>query len=334
MISSAKISGAIEGWTRFVGEDEPGFAVGVWAATHEMISHCCGRAYRGGPPIDTRTLFDLASVSKMFTALGVLLVLDEKNLSLDTELSAILPEMAMAAPGVRLRHLLYHTSAMPDYMELFAENGWGTETRLGMQETLDILAAQVSAGRRPGSSFSYSNTGYVLLSAAIERLFGVSMAAFAAERIFEPFGMKRTRIVDRMPLRGENIAVSYVDGFGQEINPLWDMTGDGQVYTCLEDMSAWVSEIVSPRHFPSVIPRLLTRGALDDGSPLEYGGGVQFETFGERIGFGHDGGWAGFSSTLLFEPEMGVSLVVLTNRMDIEAGEIGRGLMRAMEEAP
>lgn len=326
MAMDSGIDALVEGWRRRVGKDEPGFGAGVWGAEGDVTYHCSGRARRGGPRIGPQTIFDLASVSKMFTGLGLFLLLEEKGLSLDTRLAAILPEMTAAAPDVRLRHLLHHTSGLPDYMELFAERGLGTDKRLGMRETLAILSAQLPGERGPGSAFSYSNTGYVLLSAVIERLSGATMAEYAKKRIFGPLGMKRTCVVDRMPLRGPDVAISYVDGRDAEINPVWDMTGDGQVYTCLQDMGAWVSELTSPRRFPSAITQLLTRGALDDGAILEYGGGIQFETLGQKTFFGHDGGWAGFSSLLLVEPRRKFATIVLANRLDLEAGQIGRDI--------
>lgn len=309
-------------------ENEPGLAVSIWRVGEPAHVVCRGYARRGGTPITPWTVFDLASVSKMFTALCVAIVTREHHVALDTLLGDILPEMRAAAPGVRLQHLLYHTSGLPDYMELFEAKGLGLGDRLGMGETLGILAEAAPVGV-PGKKYSYSNTGYVLLSAIVERLSGSSMAAFARRHVFAPLSMERTNVIDRMPAQVEDAAQSY-DTEGLDVNPLWDMTGDGQVYSCLEDLGLWVNELITPALFPDVLPQLREPGTLDDGTALQYGAGLQLEQQDGHPIFGHDGGWGGFSSSLLVSPFRKTAVIILANRADIEAGFLARTCLKLL----
>lgn len=308
--------------TGVVGDDEPGLALAVWQGK-EARYLCKGVARRNGPPISPDTIFDLASISKMFTALAILLAGDEFGFDEHDLLGDLLPEMGQAAPQVRVGHLLHHLSALPDYMTLFEAEGIGPEHATGQRETLALLAGQPPAPH-PGQEFSYSNTGYVLLSSVVERLSGQRLADYLGVRVFAPLGMDRTALVDRMPPRMADCAQSYASRDGAEVNPLWEMTGDGQIHSCLSDLRLWQQELRSPRHLAPQIERLKRRGRRDDGQLLDYGHGIAHEMIAGRRAFGHDGGWAGFTSSLIIIPEGDLALAALTNRGDIEAGDLAR----------
>lgn len=305
----------------------PGVAVGIWRDGEPVLCEGYGDAIRGGRLITMETVFDTASVSKMFTALCVLILERRGLLSIDDPLADRLPQMRTAAPGVTIRHLLNHVSALPDYMELFDAKGWGLAHRLGMAETLDVLAAQEPSSTRPGTRYSYSNSGYVLLSAIVERVSGQSLARFAQENIFAPLGMTHSCYVDAMPARLAGVACSYETSTGPEVLPMWEMTGDGQVYSTIEDLGRWALELMQPSLFADLILQLCTPATLADGSHTAYGAGMQLETVGGRSVFGHDGGWAGFRSLLLVTPSAGLGIVLLANRADFATGELARGIL-------
>lgn len=317
-----------------IDENGPGFAAGFWSDQQAPQYFTHGRARIGGAMINAHTNFDIASVSKMFTALCVGILAREHKISYEDLLGDLIPEMRNAAPNVCLRHLMHHTSALPDYMELFAQKGLHSTDRLGMQQTLEILSQQPPAPM-PGQEFSYSNSGYVLLSAVIERITGLTTAQFMHENIFAPLGMKTTRLVDRMPPDFSDVAQSY-DGIDNgltmntEVNPLWDMTGDGQIYSNLNDLGLWVKELISPTIFADILPGLMKRGALDDGKMLNCGAGFYHGDFDGESTIGHDGGWAGFCSSLLILPETKEAVITLANRVDILAGDINHKLIQAI----
>lgn len=316
-----------------IDENGPGFAAGFWSDQQapQYFTHGCVRI--GGAMIDAHTNFDIASVSKMFTALCVGILAREYKVSYEDLLGDLIPEMRNAAPHVRLRHLMHHTSALPDYMELFAQKGLHSTDRLGMQQTLEILSQQPPAPM-PGQEFSYSNSGYVLLSAVIERVTGLTTAQFMHENIFAPLGMKTTRLVDRMPPDFPDLAQSYdnIDNgltMNTEVNPLWDMTGDGQIYSNLNDLGLWVKELMSPIVFADILPNLMKCGTFDDGSALNYGAGFIHEYENGQHIIGHDGGWAGFRSSLLILPDTRQAVIILSNRADFETGELAMKVAKA-----
>lgn len=305
-----------------VGRDEPGLAFAVWQGDRAHYL-CKGALRRNGPAITPDTIFDLASVSKMFTALATLLAADEFGFDTDTLLGDLLPAMRQAAPQVRIGHLLHHLSGLPDYMTLFEAEGIGPHQAIGQSETLALLARQ-PPGLPAGRELSYSNTGYVLLASLVERLSGERLADYMRMRVFEPLGMLRTTLVDRMPPRMADCAQSYASREGAEVNPLWEMVGDGQVHSCLGDLRLWQRELRQPRLFAPQIARMQQPGRRDDGQPLDYGYGIAHERLAGESAYGHDGGWAGFTSSLLVIPGRDLALAALANRSDIEAGELTR----------
>ncbi|MCP8896219.1 beta-lactamase family protein [Shinella daejeonensis] len=309
------------------GEPGPGAAIGIWREGRPVLCEGYGHAVRGGHPIGVKTVFDTASVSKMFTALCVLILERRRLLSIDDPLADLLPQMRTAAPGVTIRHLLNHVSALPDYMELFDVRGWGLAHRLGMDATLEVLAAQPPPAVRPGTRYSYSNSGYVLLSAIVERMSGQTLARFAQENVFAPLGMNHSCYVDAMPAQMPALARSYESAEGPEVLPMWEMTGDGQVYSTAEDLGRWALELMRPSLFADLIPQLCTPATLADGSRTAYGAGMQLETLDERPVFGHDGGWAGFRSSLLVAPDAGLGIALLANRADFATGELARSIL-------
>ena len=149
----------------------------------------------GTLPITEDTVFQLASVSKQFTATAVMLLVREGKLSLEDEITKFFPEIPY--PGVTIRHLLNHTSGIPDYFDDadWFIRIWKEEKRVpGNDEILRFLCeTEAKAYFAPGEGFEYSNTGYNLLALLVERLSGMPYEAFLQKNIFEPAGMTSTR---------------------------------------------------------------------------------------------------------------------------------------------
>src|SRR5688500_4075932 len=141
-------------------------------------------------PITTATNFRLASVTKQFTATAVLLLAERGKLSLEDPLPRFFPVFSRAAHGVKVRHLLGHTSGLLDYEDLIPP---GTTVPLKDKDVLDLVGKQDRLYFAPGSQFRYSNTGYALLALIVEKVSGRSFAQFLEENIFNPLGIGRHR---------------------------------------------------------------------------------------------------------------------------------------------
>ena len=146
-------------------------------------------------PITTRTVFDLGSVSKQFTAASIFLLQLDSKLNIDDDVRRYLPELPALGAKVTLRHLLTHTSGWRDYNDLLSLDGFDERDHTTDRDAWDALRRQRALNFTPGSTFRYSNTGYFLLSEVVKRVAGVSLAVFAHNRIFAPLGMTQTQFL-------------------------------------------------------------------------------------------------------------------------------------------
>lgn len=141
-------------------------------------------------PNDLNTLFNLCSISKQFTAMAVIMLRSENKLSLDDELTKYFPELPYK--GIAVRHMLSHTSGLPDYM-LLAMQYWPAGNEYANKEAIELLATHKPAILfNAGEKFQYCNTGYMLLASIVEKVSGKPFSVFLKERIFDPLGMSST----------------------------------------------------------------------------------------------------------------------------------------------
>lgn len=276
----------------------------------------------GRVPVTPDTVFNVASISKQFTAFAVLLLEKRGRVSLGDSIRRYVPELGEHAQSVTLRHLLHHTGGLRDYITLAAWDGVGTADPLDASGALAILARQRAPDFAPGSAHAYSNTGYFLLSQLVEAASGRSMRAFAADEIFRPIGMASTSIVDRYPAAVAALARGYSrdgkGGFGVDESP-WEMTGDGQVHTTVGDLALWDDNLRTGRvGGRDLVDRLTEPGTLDDGTPLDYANGLFVAPYRGLPAQAHGGAWAGYAGYWLRLPEQRLAVAVLCNRSDVD----------------
>jgi len=151
-------------------------------------------------PITPRSVFDIASMSKQFTGMAIMLLVREGKVSLDDDVRKYIPEVPDYGVTITLRHLLYHTSGLRNQFLLGQLSGlrWGDlESRA---DALAMVARQRELNFKPGETHSYSNTGYFLLGEVVRRVSGQSLREFSAQHIFGPLGMKDTQVHDDVNL--------------------------------------------------------------------------------------------------------------------------------------
>ena len=305
-------------FSRFTAPGSPGCAVGVVQDGQLTYARGAGLAsIELGVPITPRTVFDIGSVSKQFTALSVVLLAQDGKLSLDDEIQKFLPEIPRYTRPITLRHLLHHTSGIRDYIDILELSGVREEAVTGNREALDAIVRQRSTNFEPGAEFRYSNSGFFLLSLVVERVAGKPLRDFAAERIFGPLAMTHTQIVNRHDQVIPNKAASYYpDGPGGFRAALanWEQTGDGAVNTTIEDLLKWDQNFYTGTVGGAAAFRELeTTGVLNDGKPISYALGLTVDSRRGLREVSHGGSWAGFRAFLTRFPAKRTSVAVLCN---------------------
>src|SRR6185295_10411079 len=350
---------------RLVADGEPGLAVLVRTKGRTAFARGYGvRDLRTRAPIGPRTRFRLASVTKQMTAAAIMTLVRDGRLRYEDTLTQALPGFPAYGGGVTIRHLLTHTSGLPDYEQLMEnaekEKGptWTPERQIRDDEVLALLERETHGLFAPGTSWAYSNSGYVVLGLIAARAADKPFGDVLRERIFGPLGMTRTLAYEKGKNEVADRAYGHTKeptGFRETDQSSTSATlGDGGVYSCLEDLAKWdealrTNALLSKAEMaPALTAVRLADGSephwpkadqggdnLFPGRPVAYGFGWFLDPLGGRPRMWHHGETMGFRSAVERFPADGVTIVVLANRDDIDLkslalevaeGELGRGV--------
>jgi CubicO group peptidase (beta-lactamase class C family) len=276
-----------------------------------------------GVRVTPQTVFQSGSIGKQFTAMAIMMLIDEQKLALEDPISKYLdvPENWSA---IRVRHLLTHTSGLGDYPESFSLQRDYTE-----DELLKMIMAQPLAFAA-GEKWSYSNLGYVTLGILIHKVSGEFWGDFLQQRVFGPLGMKHTRVISEADII-PNRAAGYVLKNGALKNQEWvspsvNKTADGSLYFTVEDLAKW-DEALETRKLISraSYEQMWTPVRLNSGTTAPYGFGwrITKSDSGHQV-LEHGGAWQGFASYIVRYPEDGLSVAVLCNRAGASASYIAK----------
>ncbi len=270
-----------------------------------------------GVPITPRTVFDIGSTSKQFTAFSILLLERDGKLSLDDEVRRFLPELPVYERPITVRHLLLHTSGLRDYLTLWSLAGVKTESWTTQREAVALVVRQRAANFPAGEEWLYSNTGYLLLAEIVQRASGKSLKDFARERIFEPLGMTHTFYLDDHTQVVAGKATGYEPrergGFSVDMSN-FEQIGDGGVQTTVEDLLLWDRNFYAPRvGDAALVARAQQTGKLNSGKPLDYAAGLSIGRYRGLPFVRHGGSWAGYRAELLRFPSQRTSVACLCN---------------------
>ncbi len=289
---------------------------------------------QGMRPIDGRTAFRLASVTKQFTAMAVMMLVRDGKLRYEDTLTDIFPDFPEYGRGITVRHLLNHTSGLPDYEDLMPPADPSVpveEDQIDDAGVLKLLKAQEAGWFVPGALWRYSNSGYVLLGLIIEKISGRSFPTFLRERIFVPLKMDNTVALVRGRTRVSDRAFGYTKDGGR-----WRFTdqsrtsatlGDGGVYSSLYDLTLW-DEALRRRLLlseadmaPALVPvRVPGKGPVGpDGKPADYGFGWFLDAWQGHSRMWHYGETIGFRTAINRFTADGLTVIVLANRSDVDA---------------
>ena len=310
-----------EFFAEFVSDNTPGGAV-IVVQNGKILHHAAyGLAnLEEGTPLTTDHIFHLASVGKQMTALGILMLVEDGSLNLDDPVGIYVPEVAHFGDEFTIRHLLHHTSGLPDYDDQITD---ALYTRSDTPTNEDLVAALSNIAElpyAPGDSFEYSNPGYDLLAVVIERVSGENFPDFMKSHIFDPAGMTHTFSLPNEKRRADPlVAMSYTNESGTpEAYPYDDLDnlyGSGSIYSTTTDMALYDEALYTEKFVSqALLAEAFLPTELNDGSIEPYGFGWELEEWNGENYVAHSGAWLGFNSDYVRFPERHLSVIVLLNR--------------------
>ncbi|PJI87921.1 class A beta-lactamase-related serine hydrolase [Sphingomonas koreensis] len=307
-----------------IGADAPGCAIGVYRDGKLLAARGYGLAnVELRVPITDATVFDIGSVSKQFTAMAAILLAQDGKISLDDDIRRFMPELRDYGSKITVRHLIHHSSGIPDFLNLMFLRGQKERDGISLPEIFDLMARQDALMFAPGTGFSYSNTGYVLLGEIVARASGKSLAAFSDERIFKPLGMANTHVHDDagriVPRRAYGYHADEKKGLTVGGSNL-EVPGDGAVFTTVGDLQKWDADFDRGAVWtPAVKAEMLRVAHFPNGKPVATGSGT---IYAGGVGLGrhrgldvvrHGGSWAGYVADLVRFPKQRFGVSVLCN---------------------
>ena len=288
-------------------------------------------------PIDAKTNFRLASFTKQFTAMCIMLLVHDGKLRYDDHLTDIFPEFPAYGKSITLRNLLNHTSGLPDYEDILMKQYPNTPPE-EIPQILDAgvlkLLEQQTAGKfPPGSKWEYSNSGYATLAMIVEKVSGKSFGQFLHDRIFSPLHMDNTLAYEKGKNEVPNRAYGHskTDKGLQETDqsPTSAVLGDGGIYSSVDDLAKWdralrehtllseaeMQPALSPVHVSGGIP-------TSEGHNVSYGFGWFLDPYKGHRRMWHDGETIGFRTTIQRFPDDNLTVIVLANRTDVDPEQL------------
>ena len=321
----------------------PGFAVLVRKDDRVVFERGYGvRDTTTRAKIDAATNFRLASCTKQFTAIAIMLLVHDHKLTYGTRLTDIFPDFPDYGKSITIRNLLNHTSGLPDYESLMDQQdpNMPPDKLIQIQDAqvLKLLAQQTTTKFPPGTKWEYSNSGYVLLGLIVAKVSGEPFGDFLRDRIFAPLKMQNTLAFEKGKNEVRNRAFGYTKNSREwqqtDQSPTSATLGDGGVYSSLADLAKWDDALrnhtllteaeMHPALTPVNVPHATAVAAADSdadakvpsGQLAAYGFGWFLNPYHGHDRMWHDGGTVGFRTTIQRFTDDHLTIIVLCNRVD------------------
>lgn len=283
--------------------------------------------------LNENSIFELASCSKQFTAMGIMILKEKGKLNLDDDINKYLPELSFYK-GITVRNLLNHTGGLPDYMQLM-DSLFDKSKIATNKDIINIFSKhQPKIVFEPNTKWEYSNTGYALLASIIEKASGLTYADYLNTAIFKPLKMKNTFVYTRRlsPKKIDNYAFGYVysDSLKKYVLPdelketkmvIWldGIVGDGTVNSTVKDLLIWDRALYTNKLLTKEgMKAVFELATLKDGAKRNYGFGWGIE---ENADFGkianHNGGWPGYVTFIDRHITNDKTIIILQNHNNV-----------------
>jgi CubicO group peptidase (beta-lactamase class C family) len=279
--------------------------------------------FQTGADFTPQTPSNLGSVTKQFTAMAIMILAERNKLQYDDPVAKYIPEFSSTThlSKITLRHLLTHTSGMPDYGDLAID-----DSGLSQQALIAAILSKDDVLSKAGQKYQYSNPAYSLLAVVVERVSGMSFGDFLEHEIFRPAGMSSTFVYDRLEKKSARSAIGYGQ-FGQVNDALpTQIPGDGGIYSTVDDLLKWDRALyVQKLVRQSTLAEAVTPGKVQEGrSAYGFGWNVAEDDSGKYVW--HTGSHAGFRAFI--ERRLGpkITVILLTNRGNSRRTEINAAI--------
>ncbi len=324
MLSAEEAKPDVEAiFTEYTLEGSPGATVMV--ISDGAVIHSAGYGIANlsnSAPLQPSTPVRLGSMSKAFTAMAIVILKESGDLSYDSLVTEWVPELSRFN-GITVRHLLNHTSGLPDYYEgsPLGKIATASDREIPLQnaEAVSVYKGWGEPLFPPGNRFEYSNPGYEVLALIVERVSGMTFAQFLNAEIFTPLGMSTAAVRDLpstvIPDRAIGYSLQDKTEAWQENDDHWAnwMLGAGGVYASLDDLYLWDQALHAWAETGDRATEVFAPARLNDGSESLYGFGWSLSDRLGREATHHKGSWVGFRTSIVRFSEERLTVIVLSN---------------------
>lgn len=299
--------------------NEPGMAIGIVKDGKVIYKKSRGIAdLSNNIPITDSTVFNIASVSKHFTALLALIAEDEGKISLEDEISQYLPELNHLPYKITIKQLANHSHGLPNYSDFSQMINFGLNAPLNNEQIVQVILRINTMNFKPGTQYQYGNTGFILLAEILKRVYDKPFPEIIKEKLFEPLSMTQSATIDNPNAIIKNKAIAYTKHKYkyEEYMDRQMSCGSSNIHTTLNDLVKWVVNFQEPKvGTQAQINRLTTKTiSFSKDSDLGYGLGLISETSEGINTVFHGGGTAGYRAYIMHVPKQNLSIVTLGNQ--------------------
>jgi CubicO group peptidase (beta-lactamase class C family) len=319
----------------FDRKDSPGFAIGIVKGNSTLYKKGYGSANLDFEiPITSNSAFDIASVSKQFTAACIALLILDGKLDLETPVSRYIPELSKYPDTIRIKHLIYNTSGIIDYFKLPRPGGlsWITFNYFDIDYCIHISLSQDILAFKPGDKWDYCNVNYMLLTKVVENVSGMSFAEFSKQKLFKPLGMNNTLVNDDVteiiknrvtpynPRTKEYVEAYRKEGIKIDSTGKWIQHprnsphyGGSGIVTTVDDLILWSENFFTHKFGGQAFYDLMHKTMKFKNGKDNQAFGLYFGDYKGRNYVAWDGGDFGISSQIIRFPQQQIAIIVLSN---------------------
>lgn len=307
----------------YCNSQEPGMSIGIVHNGKIIYQNSIGIADLSNDYAATNsTTFNIASVSKQFTALLALKAEEEGKLSLQDNITKYLPELENLPYKITIEQLANHTHGLPNYSDLMEMIGFGLATPISNDQAVKTILSTEQVNFKAGTQYQYGNSGFMLLAEILKRVYQKPFPLVIKENIFEPLNMTQTSVIDNPNTIVPNKAIAYTKNGGDYIElPNRQMEcGSSNIHTTLTDFLKWAINFQDPKvGTQDQINRLMTKTvSLSKKGDLCYGLGLFTETYKGLKTVFHGGGTGGYRAYILHVPAHSFSIVTIGNQKSFD----------------
>ncbi|MEN0005639.1 MAG: serine hydrolase [Bacteroidota bacterium] len=263
------------------------------------------------------TMYDLASIAKMFTGYCIATLEHQGKLSMEDDIRKYLKDFPVYEHPITIQHLVHHTSGIKNWTYLIQEVSWASEDKISTDQLLRLIYAQKNLDFTPGERYKYCNSGYVLLTAIIEEVTQQSFVEWTNEHIFEPLKMDHTFFNDNQNRMIPGMASAYrLNSDDAIIREAYNTSalGSSSLISNAVDMEKWMNFLLyPPEDKKAIVELMLTTRPLNNGESNNYAYGIEIEDYNGQTIIGHSGSWASFTSQMTLIPDQKIGVFFANN---------------------